>query len=61
MICKCDNSALFPRCDKNPDHCTEEIVDLSTPGVVHIIYPNGRDVPEHMMDPNIGGYLGKRK
>lgn len=34
---------------------TEQIIDLSDPRVIHIIYPNGKKVPEHMMNPNIGG------
>jgi len=25
---------------------------------VHIVYPNGLKIPEHMMDPNIGGFRG---
>jgi len=53
---------MFPRCNKNPDYCIklEKIVDTSNPNVVHIIYPNGRDVPEEMLDPNIGGFLGRK-
>jgi hypothetical protein len=63
MLCKCDQSSMFPRCNKNPDYCIklEKIVDTSNPNVVHIIYPNGRDVPEEMLDPNIGGFLGRKK
>ena len=33
-----------------------KIVDLSQPGVIHIVYPDGLEIPEHMMDPNIGGW-----
>ena len=28
------------------------------PNVIHKVYPDGYKVPDHMMDPNIGGYLG---
>jgi hypothetical protein len=28
------------------------------PNILHYTYPDGKDVPEHMMDPNIGGYKG---
>jgi hypothetical protein len=21
ILCKCDRSAIFPRCNKNPEHC----------------------------------------
>jgi len=27
---------------------------------VHIVYPDGLKIPEHMMDPNIGGYKPKK-
>jgi hypothetical protein len=30
------------------------------PHVIHKVYPGGYKVPDHMMDPNIGGYLGKK-
>lgn len=30
-------------------------------GVVHNIYPEGLPIPEHMMDPNIGGFRKKCK
>lgn len=33
----------------------DTIVDLSQPGVIHYIYPTGRKIPKHMMNPNIGG------
>ena len=23
ILCKCDKSNLFPRCDRNPDYCTK--------------------------------------
>ena len=23
ILCICDRSSLFPRCDKNPDYCTK--------------------------------------
>ncbi len=31
----------------------------TTTNVIHYIYPNGLSVPEHMMDPNVGGKLKK--
>jgi len=46
-------------CDKHFEAGTELILDTSIQGVLHYIYPNGKDVPEHMMDPNIGGYIKK--
>jgi len=39
----------------------DTIIDLSQPGIIHYIYPTGRKVPDHMMDPNIGGFRGKEK
>lgn len=33
----------------------DAIIDLSQPGVIHYIYPTGREVPKSMMNPNIGG------
>lgn len=38
----------------------DAIIDLSQPGVVHYVYPTGKKVPDHMMDPNIGGYHGDK-
>ena len=35
----------------------DTIIDLSQPGVIHRIYPTGREVPMNMMDPNFGGKL----
>lgn len=23
ILCKCDRSAIFPRCNKNPEYCTK--------------------------------------
>lgn len=23
-VCKCDRSRIFPRCDRNPDHCIKD-------------------------------------
>ena len=34
------------------------ILDTSIPGVIHYTYPNGKPIPENMMNPNIGGWLG---
>ncbi len=34
----------------------DTIIDLSQPGVIHYMYPTGRKVPEHMMNPHIGGW-----
>ena len=39
----------------------DTIIDLSQPGIIHYIYPTGRKVPDHMMDPNIGGFHGTSK
>ena len=39
----------------------DTIIDLSQPGIIHRIYPSGREVPMEMMDPNIGGFLGGQK
>ena len=54
-----DGYAIVFVCD---DHLRREprvILDTSIPNVLHYTYPDGKDVPEHMMDPNIGGYLKK--
>ena len=48
-------------CDKHFEAGTELILDTSNPNVIHYTYPNGKNVPEHMMNPNIGGYLGPVK
>jgi hypothetical protein len=37
----------------------DTIIDLSQPGVVHRIYPSGRE--PGLMDPNIGGFHGTSK
>lgn len=40
------------------DHLRREaevILDTSIPGVIHYTYPNGKKVPDSMMNPNIGG------
>lgn len=34
----------------------DKIIDLSQPGVIHIIYPSGLKVNPNMMDPNIGDW-----
>jgi len=36
----------------------DTIIDLSQPGIIHRIYPSGREVPMEMMNPDIGGFLG---
>lgn len=46
-------------CDDHFEAGVDKIIDTSIPGVVHITYPNGYKVPEHMMDPNVGGKIGK--
>ena len=38
----------------NEDLPKDTIIDLSQPGVIHIVYPDGLKIPEHMMDPNVG-------
>jgi len=35
----------------------EAIVTCHNPNVIHNIYPDGLEVPKHMMDPNIGGKI----
>lgn len=34
----------------------DTIIDVSQPGIIHYVYPTGREVPKNMMDPNIGGW-----
>ena len=46
------------------DHLRREprvILDTSMPNILHYTYPDGKDVPEHMMNPNIGGFKGTKK
>lgn len=39
---------------------TERILGPDTSDlVIHYIYPNGRKVPDHMMDPTVGGWKKK--
>ena len=47
-------------CNEHLRREADVILDTSIPGVIHYIYPNGKKVPEHMMDPNIGGFHGKK-
>lgn len=44
-------------CDEHLRREAEVILDTSIPNVLHYIYPNGKEVPEHMMNPNIGGWF----
>ena len=37
----------------------DTIIDLSQPGIIHYIYPTGR--APGLIDPNIGGFLGRKK
>ncbi len=46
------------------DHLRREprvILDTSMPNILHYTYPDGKGVPEHMMNPNIGGFKGAKK
>lgn len=47
-------------CDEHFEAGVDVILDTSNPNVLHYTYPNGKEVPEHMMDPNIGGYLANK-
>lgn len=47
-------------CNKHLKAGDEVILDTSNPNVLHYIYPNGKKVSKEMMDPNIGGYRGKK-
>lgn len=42
-------------CDEHLRREEDLILDTSMPGVLHYTYPNGKKIPEHMMNPNIGG------
>lgn len=44
----CDGYVIKFVCE---DHITPD-----NPSVVHRVYVNGLEVPEHMMDPNLGGW-----
>lgn len=44
-------------CDDHLRREADVILDTSIPGVLHYIYPNGKDVPKEMMNPHIGGWL----
>ena len=39
----------------------DTIIDLSQPGIIHYIYPSGREVPKDMLNPNIGGWLNRQE
>ena len=52
-----DGYAIIFVCDEHLRREAEVILDTSIPGVIHYTYPNGKDIPEHMMNPNIGGWL----
>ena len=43
-------------CDDHLRREADVILDTTIPGVIHYTYPNGKRVPEHMMDPNVGGF-----
>lgn len=47
-------------CNEHLRREAEVILDTSIPGVLHYIYPNGKKVPENMMNPHIGGYKPKQ-
>lgn len=48
-------------CTKHLQPIYKTILDTSQPGVLHYIYPEGKPVDPKMMDPNIGGYHGRKK
>lgn len=48
-------------CDDHLRREPDVILDTSIPGVLHYTYPEGKKVPEHMMNPNIGGFHGKKE
>jgi len=48
-------------CDDHLKRKPRVILDTSIPNILHYTYPDGKEVPEHMMDPNIGGFRGTSK
>ena len=46
-------------CDDHFEAGIDVILDTSIPNVIHRTYPNGRSIPENMMNPNIGGFKPK--
>jgi len=43
-------------CDKHFEAGTDVVLDTSIPGVIHRTYPEGKDIPEHMLNPDLGNY-----
>lgn len=41
---------------ENAGGTVEDPIITYTPNVIHIIYPNGRSLPPHMLDPDTGNY-----
>lgn len=39
----------------------EAMITCCNANVIHNIYPEGLKVSDHMMNPNIGGYLGTKE
>ena len=44
-------------CNEHLRREADVILGTSINGVIHYIYPNGKDVPKEMMNPHIGGWL----
>ena len=49
--------SIFFVCDDHIIERVKVIIDQSDPKVIHYIYPDGKNVPPAMMDPNVGGYI----
>lgn len=46
-------------CKDHLKNIEDVILDTSNPGVLHYIYPNGKE--PGLMDPNVGGYKPRNK
>ena len=56
-----DRHRIIFVCDNHLNAADDVVLDTSMPGVIHYIYPNGKKIPKHMMDPYVGGYKGEKK
>lgn len=43
-------------CQDHYENKPDVKLDASVPGVLHYVYPNGKEVAKNMMDPNVGGW-----
>ena len=56
-----DGYAIFFVCEDHLEQKPDVKVINDMPNVIHRVYPDGLPVDPNMMDPNIGGFHGKKE